>query len=215
MADLINCPSCQRPLRVPDELIGRPVKCPDCGMVFLTVQGSPAAGGVAQPAPLPSAMPVPAAGGQPMPVMPEAVPYREAAGNAAVAPGIALLVIGTLGLLAALYYLLVIGRLDPQEMQAMLKQQAPPDMPAEQVEQIGQLAFGPPARTFHGVFAGVNLLIIMGAIAMLSRRLYAVAVLGSVLAIVNIEGCCCLLGIPVGIWSLVVLLRPEVSAAFR
>src|SRR6266436_5831080 len=29
-----DCPSCNRKLRVPDELLGKKVKCPTCGTVF-------------------------------------------------------------------------------------------------------------------------------------------------------------------------------------
>src|SRR5207249_3609680 len=45
MASIIDCPSCSRKLRVPDELLGQTVKCPTCQMVFDATAG---------PAPLPS-----------------------------------------------------------------------------------------------------------------------------------------------------------------
>jgi predicted Zn finger-like uncharacterized protein len=34
MPSVIACPSCQKQLKVPDELIGRPVKCPGCKETF-------------------------------------------------------------------------------------------------------------------------------------------------------------------------------------
>jgi predicted Zn finger-like uncharacterized protein len=34
MPTVIACPSCQKQLKVPDELIGRPVKCPGCKETF-------------------------------------------------------------------------------------------------------------------------------------------------------------------------------------
>ena len=34
MSNVINCPKCERQLRVPDELIGQSVKCPSCGETF-------------------------------------------------------------------------------------------------------------------------------------------------------------------------------------
>ena len=34
MPDLMNCPQCERRVRVPDELRGRSVKCPTCGTIF-------------------------------------------------------------------------------------------------------------------------------------------------------------------------------------
>lgn len=212
MADMIQCPSCQRPLRVPDELIGRPVKCPECGMVFLTVQGAPGAAA----APAQSVQPPATPAGGPAPyVLSEAPVYREVpTGTAAVGPGIAMLVVGLLGIAATAFYLVVFAQFDAQEMQNMLKQQQP-DMPQEQVEMTAQFMTGATARTFHGIFLGIDVLIVLGGIALLTRRLYALAVVASILAMINVDGCCCLLGLPVGIWSLLALMRPDVSAAFR
>lgn len=34
MSLTISCPSCQRPLRVPESLLGQSVKCPSCGQIF-------------------------------------------------------------------------------------------------------------------------------------------------------------------------------------
>ena len=34
MPDLMNCPQCERRLRVPDQLRGQSVKCPTCGTIF-------------------------------------------------------------------------------------------------------------------------------------------------------------------------------------
>jgi predicted Zn finger-like uncharacterized protein len=31
---IISCPSCPQKLRVPEDLLGRPVKCPKCGIIF-------------------------------------------------------------------------------------------------------------------------------------------------------------------------------------
>jgi hypothetical protein len=42
MTDTVNCPSCDRPLRVPGELLGHQVKCPACGTAFLADLGGPA-----------------------------------------------------------------------------------------------------------------------------------------------------------------------------
>lgn len=41
MADIVTCPQCQRQLRVPDELIGRAVKCPSCLQQFTAVAAVP------------------------------------------------------------------------------------------------------------------------------------------------------------------------------
>src|SRR5437879_4667466 len=34
MPEVIDCPQCERKLRVPDELLGRAVQCPTCGATF-------------------------------------------------------------------------------------------------------------------------------------------------------------------------------------
>jgi hypothetical protein len=46
----LNCPSCQKALRVADNLAGQKCKCPQCGTVFL-VPVTPVTGVVAQPSP--------------------------------------------------------------------------------------------------------------------------------------------------------------------
>jgi predicted Zn finger-like uncharacterized protein len=50
MSTLIDCPSCQRKLRVPDEFLGKSVRCPTCGQTFGAPE--PAAVGAAAPPPL-------------------------------------------------------------------------------------------------------------------------------------------------------------------
>ncbi len=42
---ILNCPQCQRQLRVTEDLLGRPVRCPACGLTFTV----PADGGQPQP----------------------------------------------------------------------------------------------------------------------------------------------------------------------
>jgi hypothetical protein len=35
MPEVVTCPSCERKLRLPDDLLGQEVKCPTCGTTFL------------------------------------------------------------------------------------------------------------------------------------------------------------------------------------
>ena len=60
----------------------------------------------------------------------------------------------------------------------------------------------------HGV-------ILFGAVRMSQRRNYALARVACVVAAIPCCGPCLVLGIPIGIWGLVVLARPEVRASFR
>ena len=52
MPEVVNCPQCDRKLRVPEELLGKKVKCPTCGNTFTATAGAAVAGESA-PAPPP------------------------------------------------------------------------------------------------------------------------------------------------------------------
>ena len=57
--------------------------------------------------------------------------------------------------------------------------------------------------------------IIFGAMKMKRLESYGLAMACSVLAALPCTSPCCLLGLPIGIWSVVVLLDDEVKGAFR
>ncbi len=54
-----------------------------------------------------------------------------------------------------------------------------------------------------------------GALKMKNLENYGLAIAASIIAILPCFGPCCCIGIPVGIWSLVVLNKPEVKSAFQ
>jgi predicted Zn finger-like uncharacterized protein len=52
MPEIVNCPHCERKLRVPDELIGKMVKCPTCDNTFtasVAATGDPGPAGAPTP----------------------------------------------------------------------------------------------------------------------------------------------------------------------
>lgn len=57
--------------------------------------------------------------------------------------------------------------------------------------------------------------IIYGGIQMLKARRYFVAMLAAILALIPLSSICCIPGIPIGIWALIVLRDPEVRACFE
>lgn len=70
-----------------------------------------------------------------------------------------------------------------------------------------------------GIFAsiigiGVAIFIILAALRMLSLRSYPLCIAASILAMIPCISPCCFLGLPVGIWTLVVLLSQDVKALF-
>jgi nitrate/nitrite transporter NarK len=65
------------------------------------------------------------------------------------------------------------------------------------------------------IFGLISLTGAIGGAAIVMRRGYALAVLGSCTALINISDCCCVLSAPVGITCLILLFQPHVKASFR
>jgi hypothetical protein len=62
---------------------------------------------------------------------------------------------------------------------------------------------------------GFDGLVIFGAMKMKQLQSYGLAIAASIIAMLPCISCGCLLGLPIGIWSLVTLSKPEVKSAFR
>lgn len=61
------------------------------------------------------------------------------------------------------------------------------------------------------IVAGV---IIFGGIKMKKLQSYGLALTAAIIAMIPCISPCCILGLPFGIWALIVLMKPEVKAAF-
>jgi hypothetical protein len=89
---------------------------------------------------------------------------------------------------------------------------------ADQTQLLGPPPVNINMRALHivagSVFALLSLVTLVGGIAMVRRQFYGLAIAGCVAAMINLSDGCCLLGLPVGIWALVVLLKPDVKASF-
>jgi hypothetical protein len=84
----------------------------------------------------------------------------------------------------------------------------------EFVRGFQQGTVGPVAIIIQSGFVVFNGIIIAGAIQMMRFQSRVFAIVASIMAIVNVGTCCCTLGAPVGIWSLIILSMSDVSAAF-
>lgn len=58
-------------------------------------------------------------------------------------------------------------------------------------------------------------LVIYASIEMRNLRQWGLAMAASILVMVPCISPCCIIGLPMGIWSLIVLQKPEIKAAFR
>ena len=90
-----------------------------------------------------------------------------------------------------------------------LVQEPNPDLP----EQFRMLE-GPIGIISNILWMITNAIILMGALKMKKFQSYGLAMAASILCILCDWNCCCL-GIGAGIWSIVVLSKPEVKATFH
>jgi hypothetical protein len=207
----VYCAECQKEYRVKDELAGRRVRCPQ-GHV-LTVPESETTLDLDEPYEVEAApaatMPPPREDHNPYasPRTDASVLKASAAPTLKVGlPAVTLIILGCLGLGLSILsgIVAVVGEppaVDPN---------APPFVQAIQEGSRGTLA-----AVIQGLFVFVNGAIILGAIQMLRFRSWGFALTASILAMLNFGNCCCLLGLPVGIWSIVVLSLEDVRDAFR
>ena len=222
---ILTCAQCRRQLRVPEEMQGRLVKCPACEFTFTVSSeagSTPSqteshsvqreiAQGISQPPTSAEFRPRPAVDHDDMDVR---APVRAAL----IGPNICLLVTSLLtfavtALMGVQIFLAPDEWAQQVKQQAALQRQFNPQLTLEQAQQLAELA-----NLIIKIMAitGVILspIVCLAAILALNRRGYWFAVIGSGLAMVNIGCFSCILGLPFGIWSLVVLLRPETKALF-
>lgn len=227
MPEQIRCPSCNATLRVPDTLLGKNVKCPKCQTTFTAATDAPEEpeeGIVHEPAPAARRRPAPPAEEDEEEAPPEEEYEEEdrprrrrkrgrrgaAAASAVTGPAISLMIVGGLGILMAIIYLVM------QLLNIDFSGQPPPragDPSFSAGYQAGQRigkASGYVWGTL-GVFWGVILLV--GAVRMKQLKNFGLAMTTCILALLPCN-CCCILGLPFGIWGLVVLNKPEVKESF-
>lgn len=145
----------------------------------------------------------------------------ERAKSQVAAPAILLILTGAIALILAILNLInspqIGAQFDEQIAQVENKPNVPADQKKAQVDMMTQMRdiAVPIAVPFYAVNTVVALIVLLGGIKMRSLSGRGLAVTGSVLAMLPlINGCCCILGLPIGIWCLLVLSRPEVKAGF-
>ena len=241
MPVVTRCPSCNRSLRVPDNLIGSKVRCPQCKNVFTAEAGGESAD---VPAPLPAAKAPPA----PRPVSPisdrpsrppqrppasepepddeprfEEAPDDEPEGDelprrrrgGARRERAAQMVAGPgIGLMVIGILGIVLG-LGFAALLVVLG-----GLVAMQPAGPRGAAAGPVPAEFAGNIASclgsvcIGAVLTFGGIQMKNLRSKSWARAASIIAMVPCLTCC-LWGLPIGIWATVVLNKPEVAGAFE
>ena len=145
-------------------------------------------------APPPTLQPIPGT-----PALPPANPSQ------VEGPAIALIVVAVLGFLAqvgALFWKLF--------MSAAMVNQMDAQNPLAHIMFSGGFAV---ATSIVGIL--VSFLILFGGLKMRKFENYGLAMAASIIAMIPCISPCCIIGLPIGIWALVVLSKPEVKLAFH
>ena len=84
---------------------------------------------------------------------------------------------------------------------------------AQGSEKFGQMASGAAGISIAVLCIIFGVVILLGAIKMKNLESRGFAMTAAILAVIPCMTCCCI-GLPVGIWALVILNKPEVKSAF-
>ncbi len=214
----IKCPNCGRIEKVPNGAIGHTAKCPGCGSIIKVVQPSAAS---------PEAVAVDDPFATPAPWVPvQLVVDLRSIRSKVQGPATSLIVTAVVGLGLSVmmiqnYFQMKSMRPMYQNMGEFMERQpgtsdedaqhvrATMDTFSSMLSSSGTMSL---VTGLLGVASGV--IVIAGAVSMMSLRRYPLAVTAAVLSMIPMISPCCLLGLPFGIWSLIVLLQPDVRSAF-
>lgn len=212
-----RCSQCGKLLRTGDETIGQQAQCPECGALTQIPDLGQTTGSPPPLAPLQASdsgsagshfgaspdwggtpgteTPYPPHGNQAFFVP----PAQRVSG-----PATALIITGSLGIFFQMIGLLMV-----------LAQMGIGVGIARGPEKIPVL-FNTGGQIIFGVIGlAVCAVVIIGAVKMKNLEQYTFATASAILAVIPCTSPCCLLGIPFGIWALVVLNDSSVKAAFR
>ncbi len=154
--------------------------------------------------------------GQPMMGAPAPSAPSGAAKDMLNLPSLFIIILGGLG--AALF---LVGIVDGASGGSMkLIQGLMSSLPPEQQEKLREAMAMQSASRGSNVFQGIIGLafsgfVIFGGLQMRGLKNWGVALAAAILAMLPCgSNCCCCVGIPIGIWALITLTKPEVKSAF-
>jgi hypothetical protein len=132
---------------------------------------------------------------------------REAALQAVKGPAIALIVTASLGIA---YY--AFNGVFSLAGGTMFQHELPPNIPP-QLRSFIEGMQGPLAGVISLAIAALNAFVLFGAMKLMRLQSQGLVMVACVVAMLPCQ-CCCVLGLPFGIWALVVLNKPEVKSWF-
>jgi hypothetical protein len=165
----------------------------------------PALGSTPPPAAAVRSSPAAPAGGPQGGVYPQA---RTSAQQLVTGPAIGLMVTAGLGIAGGLVGLTL----------ALARWGAAPEMPGmdpQIARMIQMFAYGPVGIVAKVVGLAISVFVLYGALKMQKLSGYGLSLAAAIVALIPCFSPCCLLGLPIGIWALVVLSKPEVKSQFE
>jgi DNA-directed RNA polymerase subunit RPC12/RpoP len=223
-----RCTHCTKLLRVPDGTAGKQATCPACGAKVaipspefgVSVPPPAPEGGGERPGNMPPFGPGPgnaenpyqspgpftsdrAVMGQP-PWPGYSVSYEYAASRVS-GPATWLIVTGALGIPVKL--LGIVGNLMSFGLGGLGPRGGPDD--------AFLMLSGGMGLLMNGIGLILSVVVILGALKMKNLEHYGLAMAAAIIAMIPAVSPCCLLGLPFGIWAIVVLCEAPVKAAFR
>ncbi len=131
-------------------------------------------------------------------------------------PAILLVILGVLGLLFT-----VIGPfLKASMMDTMLQVFEKMNVPLNADQRSQMVAAKTAGLGLSDIFSlalglAVNTVILVGGLKMMKLQSWGLALASAILVMLPCGSCCCLIGLPIGIWAIIQLNKPEVKSAFR
>ena len=126
-------------------------------------------------------------------------------------PSLALVLTGGLGVVLYLFNILSTllgGGFDPADLEGLPPETVDQLMPFLEMAESGGIVMALIGLAMSGV-------VIYGGLQMRGLENRGLSVAASIVAMIPCIGPCCCIGLPVGIWSLIVLGKDEVKAAFK
>ena len=149
--------------------------------------------------------------GQPFPSQFGGAPPPPGGGGAREAlnvPSILFMVFGGLSVLLAILGLLGNNANDP----AIAKMIRDPNVP-EQMKDFIRVLAGPGSKVINLLGMAMSGLLIFAGLQMRNLKNYGVAIAACVIGMLPCTSCCCVM-LPIAIWTLTILMRPEIKSSF-
>jgi DNA-directed RNA polymerase subunit RPC12/RpoP len=210
-----RCSRCGKLLRTGDDTAGRQAQCPECGTISLVPNiGEPNESAIPSLMPLNSGNPF--ADGATTPGNESSNPYQSP--NAAFGPSpsdrvsgpaVALIVTAILGIVVNLGIAALYGFVLVMALSGQVREINPQHDAGETAVSIGSIV--------AGALLGLTLsvVVLIGANKMRKLESYGFAMAAAIIAVIPCTSPCCWLGLPFGIWAIVVLSDVSVKGAFR